>query len=427
MGEQKGPAMIETLRTIFSFVKENPVPNVYHKEAIDCLFTYVDNYFNYKKQGKKIVMYNFCFTPEIFYAMDTYPLCQEALSVGLAATGLAMNEPYIDIAEESGIPKELCNAQKPLIGAYLKGDAPKPDYIIYAAQPCDSLNIEYQIYENLFKVPSFPIDVPYWHYDPQSEFYNEKTLPYLKNQLENMVEWLQKQSGYELDTEKLKKVVEMSNEAQENILEFNELMKSIPCPLPSLTPFNNYIVELTTAGTPECVEYAKKMRNQAAEKVKKKEGVVPEEKIRAVWLYTHVFFSPDLFNWMAEKFGAVVVMDMLGYFITKPINTSSTDKIFEGLAEKVLDMPMARQCRGPAEYYIDDYVKMCKEYSADCAIFSGHMACKHSWGLIKLLAESLREEVGIPTLTFEVDTMDSRPVPRPAIEARLEQFFATIM
>jgi benzoyl-CoA reductase/2-hydroxyglutaryl-CoA dehydratase subunit BcrC/BadD/HgdB len=419
--------MIENLIQLFNLIKDNRISNIYHPEAVKCLSSYLGDFFNYQNQGKKTLLYNFCFTPEIFYAMDVFPLCQEALSVGLAATGLAMNEPYIDIAEEAGIPKELCNAQKPMIGSYLKGDAPRPDYIVYAAQPCDSLNIEYQIYDNLFKVPCFPIDVPYWHYNPRSQFYNEKTLPYLTKQIKNMVTWLEKQTNQELDQEKLKSVVELSNEAQENILEVNELMKAVPCPLPSLMPFNNYIVELTRAGKPECVEYAKHIRNQAAEKVKRKEGAIPNEKIRVVWLYTHVFFTPDLFQWMAEKFGAVVVMDMLGYFITKTINTSSTEKIYEGLAEKVLDMPMARQCRGPAEYYIDDYIKMCKDYKADCAIFSGHMSCKHSWGLIKLLTESLRKELGISTLAFEVDTMDSRPVPRGNIQDRIEQFFTTIM
>ena len=382
-------------------------------------------------QGIPKILYNFCIPPELFHAFDrTYPVCQEVGSVGLSSIG-TQHIKYIELAEENGIAPEQCNAQKIWIGAMMANEIFKPDGIVYASQPCDSTNILYQVMQNWYDVPTYTLDVPYWAHNPDSEFYDERTIPYFVNQIKGFIAWAEKNFGLTFDSERFRHVMELSNQAREAILEFNELMRAVPAPLPSMTSFNTYVALTTSAGTQPAADYCKLVRDKAAENVKLKTSPLQkrgkEEQFRVVWVYLPVFWDFQLFGWMERKFGAVTVMDLMGYNLAKPVDLSSEDSIFNGLAGIILDIPMGAQSRGPAEYYLDYLLHVVKTYKADCAIYGGHMGCKHSWGIASLLKEELYEATGVPTLIFEVDVMDNRPVTSRMIKAKLKTFFTEML
>jgi hypothetical protein len=68
-----------------------------------------------------------------------------------------------------------------------------------------------------------------------------------------------------------------------------------------------------------------------------------------------------------------------------------------------------------------------KKYKADCAIYGGHMGCKHSWGIANLLKDELYKQTGIPTLLFEVDTMDPRKITSKVVREKVKTFFTELM
>ncbi|MHA1377365.1 MAG: 2-hydroxyacyl-CoA dehydratase subunit D [Candidatus Helarchaeota archaeon] len=398
---------------------------------LDVMLEYSYNYYKAKREGKPVVMYNFCVPPELFYAIDIYPLCQEAGSVAIAVA--ASNLEYIDAAEERGIAREQCNAQKTWMGAAMINEAPESDLIIYASQPCDSTNIQYQVIQDIYNSPTYTLDVPYWSYEEKSPYYDPMVIPYFAQQIKSMVGWLEKKTGHKMEFEKLKNAVDLSNKARELILESTELMKAVPAPMPSLTAFTNYMVLLTSAGTPSPLPYCEWTLNTAKERVKHKQGAInlrgkgrKEEKIRVLWVYIPLFFDPFIFDWMERKYGAVIVMDMLGLQMARPVDTSSEQKIYEDLGKVTLEMPMARQSRGPMEFYLDDILMLIKEFKADCCIWGGHVGCKHSWAVAQLMMEEVKKATDIPFLTFEVDTMDGRVVDSKTIKNRLKVFFESM-
>ncbi|MHA1651303.1 MAG: 2-hydroxyacyl-CoA dehydratase subunit D [Candidatus Helarchaeota archaeon] len=406
------------------------------EQIVNPLFIRIlNNYFKrlYEAEASKrpVLMYNFCIPPEIIYALDGYPICQEAGSVALSIVG-KQHLQYIDIAEENGISAEQCNAQKIWIGAAMVDEVPPPNGIIYASQPCDSTNILYQVLEELYQIPTYTMDVPYWAHDPASEFYDERVVPYFSEQLRGIFPWAEKNFGLKLDPERLHQVMELSNQAREYTLEINELMKAKPTPLPSMTTFTTYLTLTTAAGTQDAVDYCKWTRDKAADLVRRKTSSLQEmygleEKFRVVWVYIPIFWSLMLYDWMERKFGAVIVQDLMGYHLGKPIDVSNENTIFNGLARSILDIPMGAQSRGPAEYYLDYLLHLVKEYDADCAIFGGHMGCKHSWGIATLLKEELYKRAGVPMLVFEVDTMDPRQVSEKDIKQKLRTFFKEVL
>jgi len=89
----------------------------------------------------------------------------------------------------------------------------------------------------------------------------------------------------------------------------------------------------------------------------------------------------------------------------------------------VTAVPMLRECGGPWEYYINRLLDLCRYYGANAAVFGGHIACKHTWAIAKLIKDRLYDELGIPTLTIELDVFDPRVASLETIKAKFEDFF----
>ena len=382
---------------------------------------------NARKEGRSIIMHPFNYGPEVFYAMNLAPLMQEVFSVGLAP--FHFNEPYIDITNEIGYgdTPTLCNAQRPLIGAHMQGAAPIPDLLFFTSTPCNAIAMTYQVFQQLINVPTFNIDIPYWAYDQVNEFYDEKIMDYMIKQTKDLISWLEKETNRKLDLEKFQQTMKLVNEARENVVEFNELLKNVPCPMPSIAAFGNYVTMVTCGGTPDAVKVTKYFRDTAAENVKNGIAGVPDEKIRIAWPYTHVFFDRDLLPWIEETFQAVVIMDLLGYYPVLPHDVSTIDKCYESEAIATLDFSMVGTCRGPIEFYVDFVLNYVKEYKIDCVIIPMQFACKHAYAITRVAAEAVREQTGIPTLIFGCDPYDSREVTSETIRERISEFLTQVV
>ena len=380
-----------------------------------------------RKAGKPIIMHPFNFEPELFFAMNIEPLMQEVISVGLAPFHL--NEPFIDFVNKIGYGDNLtiCNAQRPFISLAMQGAAPNPDLLFYLSTPCNSLSMSYQVFQNLTKIPSFNLDIPYWAYNQEDDYYDGKTVDYVIEQVKNCVNWLENKTSLKFEEENFRQTMDLCNQARGYVLEFNELLKAVPCPVTSQTGFGNFLTMVTRGGTLDAVKVTKWMRNVAAENVKNKIGGVPDEKIRIAWPYTHVFFDQALLSWMETSFNAVVIMDLLGHYKVLPHDISTTENCYKSLAEGILDASMVGKCRGPIEYYIEYLINYIKDYKIDCVIMPMHYACKHVSIIARVTSEAISEEIGIPTLIFGCDSYDSREVTSEAIRGKITDFITQIV
>lgn len=378
-------------------------------------------------QGKPIVMHPFNYGPELFHAMNLENLMQETFSVGLAPFHL--NEHYLDITNQIGYGDNptICNAQRPLIGSIMEKAAPVPDLLFYLSTPCNSLATTYQVFHELTQVPTHTVDIPYWSYNPQNEYYDPETLGYVIKQLERLITWLETQTGRKLEEDRLKQTMLYLNQARANILDFNELLRAVPCPVRSMDGFGIFLSMVLRGGTLDAVNATRFLRDIAAENVKQKIGGVPEEKVRIAWPYTHVFFDNQLFPWLEEQYQAVVIMDILGYYQVPPHTVSTYEDCLESLAKGTLDFSMIGTCRGPIEYYIDYVVRFIKDYRIDAIVFPMQFACKHAFSMATLTSEVVKKETGIPTLIFGCDPYDSREVPSEEIRAKIGDFLTEVV
>ena len=382
--------------------------------TFDLIADYFDRIHSASTRGEPVAWLNFAVIPELFWAMDLLPLVLDTV------TGMGAGSPegvtrYIDIAEEH-IPDHVCSDNKVLLGAALAGDLPIPDMLIHPSHPCDSNVATLPVMAQYFDRPYFCIDTPY--------FRDDRTRQYVAGELRRLVSFLEDVTGRKLDMDRLREVMEYSNEAHDYILKNSALRASVPSPYSTIETVSEYVPFLGLAGTPQLVDYCKKRYAWAKDKVARGEGHLKDERIRMVWLYGAPVFDFSLFPWLEKQYGAITVGNMTNNFVMEPAEDISTpDGIFTALAEKVFKLPMGRECGGPWENFINAALDLCSRYKADAAIFAGHIACKANWAIMKLVKDRIWDELGIPTLVFETDLFDPRVVSAEAIRAKFEDFF----
>jgi benzoyl-CoA reductase subunit B len=368
-----------------------------------------------RNRQKKMVWYEFSLTPELFHAFDLYPIAGEIIPMWYSLFRQDFVSEFVDAAENSGLPPEVCSIDKVLVGAILQDEMPKPDMLITSSAPCDSSRIGYQLMEKLFDMDIHKLDAPSSN--------DAAAFKYYADQIRDLIPALEKLSGVKFDIDRLREVVDESNRAIEYIVEWNDLRMLKPCPTPANLWVPVYNAVINSFGKADCTDYSRQVYEYARERADK--GMAEGEKIRVVWVHVPPLFDDVIFNWMTSEYGAVVVDHTLAEYTNQvPIDTSSLDSMLVGLAQRGLNMTMAR-LRRTAGSYVDDFLKSYRNFSGDCAILAAHSGCKHCWASANLLRDAARKE-DIPLLIFDIDFLDSRVTSTQGVQDKIEQFFSTM-
>jgi benzoyl-CoA reductase/2-hydroxyglutaryl-CoA dehydratase subunit BcrC/BadD/HgdB len=387
---------------------------------VNNLKDYVDFLLKELDAGKPLAYNYFAISVEICMAMGITPLCYEFICGLTAALYVNGCEEGIDRIEAEGYPDHLCSTQKGTAGFLLMGVIPKPDVLIKPMTPCDASNMLYGWTSQKLGIPLIPIETPYYR--------DERSLKYLVDDIKRMIERLEKLTGNTLDEDKLREYVGYGNQTVDYFIKTQELKRITPCPdtgwhRPADTCF------LTNIGTPMSAAYFKELYESVKAKADKGEGVIPEGKTekRFVWGYTWEAYDLPFFDWLEEEHGVTYMADCLTYFDPDVglIDTSNADSMIEGIAWRVMNMPMGRQSMGFSDTWINDFETVVRSHKADALILGGHMACKHFWALNKLMSDKIKEKTGIPTLRFEMDMFDKRFTPPAELKRIVGEFVTT--
>ncbi len=371
------------------------------------------------------VIYNFAVTtPEIFLGMDMIPVCYELLPIYIAATFVGGVDDDIDTTEDEGLPGHICSAQKAPNGAIKSGKMPLPDLLVKSTVPCNSSNMMYQWAQQEYGGELILLDSPYYA--------NRRAFDYYLEEWKNMVKQVEKTTGRTLDEGLLRHHVELGNEQLSYLYRLQELRRQVPNPDPGMHRALDVAALYLSGVNREMVEYTKICFEEAQGRAERGESILPagKKEIRTVWtwgLTPHMIYLPD---WLEDNYGmsflecglSFLPADIVGY-----VDTSSIDSMIEGLAWRSFHMPMGRTGMTHADVMIEDFVGIAKSYHADAAVFSGHMACKHSWAVAKMLGDALQEQAGIPSFKWETDLLDTRFTPHASAKAQLAEFFETLI
>jgi len=370
------------------------------------------------ERSRKLCWYEFCLTPEVFLAMGIQPFLGETHPAIMSLGTPEVCWDYVDTAEQSGVPPEICVLDKFLLGALMRDELPRADFIVTASAPCDSSRIGYQMFEQLTDAPVYRLDAPA---DDSPEAH-----AYYAGEIRKLITFLETQTGTRFDADRLREVCEESNRAMDAVVELLELRRARPCPHPGMVSNALYTAALNTLGSPDFTRYAEFLRDDAVEAVREGRGALADEKHRILWYYTPVAFDFEMYAWLEESFNSVVITDLLSSFLRQdPIDTTSVDTMLCSLSRRGLEGTMGR-LRVGAHRLIERFLIDYQDFGADCVVFPGPIGCKHVWGWIGLLREVCRERE-IPICVFDLDWMDSRVRPVESVRETLEQFLSVVM
>ena len=371
-------------------------------------------------EGLPIVGYHFSLPAEFLNCFDCVPICMEGASYYLAALLHNGVEKYYDLMNSWGHPYHTCTSQKGAMGMTLD-NLFDFDAIVCPTAPCDSTCGSYQFFSS-FKnnIPLTIIDMPFIH--------GEDSYRYYASQIKNGLINLGKTIGQEPDFEKLKSYIEMENEVQKLRLEIFELIKAIPSPIENMYNPLSAGTQIFIAGSSENLMFYKNYLEITKTRYKKKEHYGGEEKIRSIWPYMVTFFDVSLCEWLDRELGMSILFDIFNYNFSDPINTKSDlDEMLYGMAKKSMGIPMVKQSTDFYDVFINDCVKMAKDFSADCFIYTNSIACKQFGSIPKILREALRDEVGIPMLIIDFDVGDARMTSLNTFKERIGMFVQTLL
>jgi benzoyl-CoA reductase/2-hydroxyglutaryl-CoA dehydratase subunit BcrC/BadD/HgdB len=331
-------------------------------------------------------------------------------------------EAEID-ATESMFGKDLCTIMRTAGYAIEADTTPIPTAVVALLHPCDATTVIHQLMasnENWRNVPIFGADPPYWE--------DERSLDYYVDEIKRMVSFLEEHTGLKLDMDRLREVIEESNKMYVLWAEYNELRRAVPCPhgfglgLQAFGVAQNLLV-----GHPIGTQWFKDLLADAEQLAREKKGKVENERIRLFWFdVQNLGLSFDLFPWLEEEWGAVVVMDMFGFCPYTQIDTSNEGTMFRGLAQRYLyEVPMIRQARGTADNFLGDITRAVKDYKVNCVVYPGHMGHKDGSATVGMMRETCRD-LGVSFLHIGMDIFDSRYTPIGEIKNKFSQLFSAM-
>ena len=385
--------------------------------SMELVHKYVERIVTAKDEGKWVATHGTQQPLEIYEAMGVRGLFIEFWGVISDAVKLESVPAALNISASTGTPGEVCSFFRNMDGLLHAGKWPKTDFMLYATSSCDNVKA-YHTLGRRYGIPSFGMERPYLPYTP-------KALEHWKNEHKRLIAFLEEKTGTKLDYDRLKETVRLSYRLTELSLEIDRLARHVPCPL-SAECFGGVLLALRLMpGTQEAVDFLTELRDEMQERVDNGIGAVEDERFRVIWSCFTPFWDPTLLDFMQKKYGAVSVGEVLANWRGEANWILDPDDPLGNLAYRTQLAPGNCQYASSQDW-ASNVVDQARRLKADGAIFNNNWGCKQASGLGRLVGDELMRHCKVPSVTLNVDVIDSTFVSRAEIEGQLDNFFEMI-
>lgn len=368
----------------------------------------------------RLVLHEDMVPPEILRAMGLSPWMPEVLGILLPMLEPSAMEEYIDVAENEGVPADVCSLPKAVIGTALRDMLPPARAVVTSNLPCDGGMTSYLYVEKKTAAPTFRLDIPF-------NFKDERADAYFANELRRMIAWLEEHTPGRIDWDRLKEICEERNRMVEQELELWDMIALRPAPLAAEAVFLGHLWFMNVcSGVPAATEVFRRLVELAKENLARGVAACPDERYRTLLWNPPTMHFIDLFTWAERAYGVTCIMDSMSFNRLPFIDTSSEESMLRGIGRNIMNGPMARHTRGPMANYFDDMFHIIKRFDIDMLWMAGHIGCKNTQALNAIMREKCRD-VGVPVLIIDYDLSDTRIVPREGIMTQVDSFMENVM
>jgi benzoyl-CoA reductase subunit B len=341
---------------------------------------------------------------------------------------------YLNEAEDYGYSTDICGYVKADVavqlrkGAHPMGTLPPPALAI-ATNACNTYVKWAEIWERLYHVPVFTLDVPgtrtadgqTWPGHPDFD----ADCAYVAAQLRELITLCEQVSGKKFDIDRLRDGLGHANTMSRSWKRIIDLNRARPAVFGALTEGTVYLgVANGFRGRPEGARYFERLVEEMEFKVAHGLGTIDEEKYRLAFVGVPCYPIFRRFNEMFTEWGGVFVNSTYLWFASGGTSLGyeyDLARPLESLAEGVLIS--VRQAMDAMFYTDRTLADLVGPFGLDGVVFHPIKSCRTvSTGLADS-RRALMSRVDIPSLFIESDMMDKRVVSEAQLKNRIDAFF----
>ena len=337
---------------------------------------------------------------------------------------------YIDVAQQYGIPGDVCPMPETELGISIEDDYPV--YGACAVQvntTCDGSMMGNGLIakrlERQYGIPTFQLSAPI-------RFKNEDVQDYAAEDIKQAIAFIEEHTGHKWDWAHYFECAKRVNIATRNrwtwldvnSTDYPQFIGSVFC----LYNDTNYMGN--GGRSPIFPTIDAKIMQLIKKGYDKKLMLGQEYRHRClVWgVQSHYVF--DLLYWMVNCWGVVPLTDMLSMVIDKEIAEEDTpenrEQAYYDMAFLTENMIMRNHTHGGYEALLDEMWMYCEQMNADMIMLWEHMACKALVGMHGIFEEQARQR-GIHLVWVQHDLCDPRMASRQAIRDQFNRYMTTVM
>jgi benzoyl-CoA reductase/2-hydroxyglutaryl-CoA dehydratase subunit BcrC/BadD/HgdB len=367
-----------------------------------------------KAEGRLVCWSTSIAPQELLTTMDIVTLYPENHA---AAIGARKDAPgFIAHTESMGYSSDLCSYARVNL-AYtelLHSEAenmPLPDFLLCTSNICHTV---IKWYENLSKELNIPLilfDTPFNHTDEIQE-HNAK---YMKSQIEHAIGQLEEITGRPFDYDRLREVMEISNETSEWWKRATDLAVHKPSPLNGFDLFNYMAIIVFARGTKEGRDLFQLWHDELKAKADRGEGPWKdrEEEFRVLW--DGIACWPYLsHNYKTLKnLGMNVVTSTYPKSWTVQYETGDIEGMAKAYSANVYP-------NRNLNYDVENMVSLSQKFALDGIVFHSNRSCKLMDFRQYEVQRRVFAQCGVPSVIFDGDQTDPRLFSEAQYETRIQ-------
>lgn len=337
---------------------------------------------------------------------------------------------YIDVAQQYGIPGDVCPMPETEVGISIDDDFPVfGKCAIQVNTTCDGSMMGNGLIakrlEEEYDIPTFQLAAPI-------RFKNEDVQDYAAEDMKKAIAFIEEHTGAKWDWKAYFECAKRINNTTKNrwdwldinATDYPQFYGAVFC----LYNDTNYMGNCGRSAVFPTID--EKINQLVAQGYKKKHMVGQEYRHRCLVWGVQPHFCFDMLYWMVNCWGVLPLTDMLSMVIDKKIADEDTpenrEQAYYDMAMLSQNMIMRNHTHGGYQALLDEMWEYAEKMNADMIMLWEHISCKALTGLHGIFEEQARER-GMHLVWVQHDLCDPRIVNRQAIRDQFNRYMRTVM
>jgi benzoyl-CoA reductase/2-hydroxyglutaryl-CoA dehydratase subunit BcrC/BadD/HgdB len=373
----------------------------------------------HKAEGRPVAWVSGNVPIELFWAMGVYPVYPENYSAVCASIQQSLE--LCERAEEKGYSIDLCSYSRVNLGIVLGkgiddpelpyGGLPRPDMLVTTRIPCLPQVKWWEVVREKFDVPMFVVDATMVDL-PITDIQREHFL----GQIRELIPFMEQKLGVSFHEDTFMETLKLSDRAAELWLELLDLRTAVPSPVGSREMCGNVFPLVAMLGNPKTIEFFTLLRDEAKQNVEEGKGAVEDEQIRLGWDNIPMWYNLKFFSDVEERNTIFTYETYLRYVWGGRMDLDGDPWI--AFANKHLDVWLNYSINQRIKTLLHDLVK----FKLDGFVFHQNRSCKRFSMGQRDLAQTIQEQIGVPSLFIESDMADPRAYAEGTTRLKMETF-----